>query len=100
MPAEPASVKINTHKHQFDLRTDGKLSFVTYEETTDDTLTLLHTEVDPDLEGQGIGTALVRGTLDYIRANDLYMIPSCPFVKRFVERHPEYQDLVSPDSRG
>ncbi len=97
MATDTASVKNNKHKHQFELHTDGKLSYVVYEAVDDNTLALVHTEVDPELEGQGVGSALVRGVLDYMRTNNLYMIPACPFVKRFVERHSKYQDLVSPD---
>lgn len=54
-----------------------------------------HTVVDPDLEGRGIGSRLVRFELDDVRRRGLSVTPRCPFVRAFIERHPDYQDLVS-----
>jgi uncharacterized protein len=54
-----------------------------------------HTKVDPDLEGRGIGSRLVRFELDDVRRRGLKVTPRCPFVRAFIERHPDYQDLVS-----
>jgi len=56
---------------------------------------LVHTEVDPAFEGRGLGTRLIQGALDDIRARGLRMTPQCPFVRAFVDRHPEYADLVA-----
>jgi len=54
-----------------------------------------HTIIDPALEGQGIGTALVRFALDDVRASGVLALPYCPFVRAFVKRHAdEYGDLV------
>ena len=56
---------------------------------------LVHTEVDDAFEGQGIASTLVRGALDDIRSQgDLSVEASCPFVKDWIERHPDYQDLT------
>jgi predicted GNAT family acetyltransferase len=60
-----------------------------------DLLVLVHTEVDRSLGRQGLGSTLVREALDDIRARDLEIVPRCPFVKRYLERHPEYADLVA-----
>lgn len=57
-------------------------------------VTVLHTEVDPAFEGQGIGSELVRGMLDDIRRSGGRVLPICPFVKAYLNRHPEYGDLV------
>ena len=54
----------------------------------------VHTEIDPSFEGQGFGTALVRGALDHERAAGTLIVPLCPFVRTYIERHPEYSDLV------
>lgn len=56
-----------------------------------------HTEVDPAYGGRGLATLLVRQALDATRAAGLTIRPSCPFVRAFVERHPDYADLVEPD---
>jgi predicted GNAT family acetyltransferase len=58
---------------------------------------LIHTEVAEAVEGQGLGSLLVRGALDDIRARGLKVVPVCPFVLSYLERHPEYADLVEPD---
>jgi predicted GNAT family acetyltransferase len=53
-----------------------------------------HTEVDPDAGGSGIGSTLVRGALDDVRARELRAVPLCPFVRAWIDRHPDYADLV------
>lgn len=60
-----------------------------------DVLDLVHTEVLPQGQGKGIGTVLVRQSLDDIRAHGHRIVASCPFVARFVEEHPDYADLVA-----
>jgi hypothetical protein len=54
----------------------------------------VHTEIDPSFEGQGIGSALVRGALDVERAAGTAIVPLCPFVRGYIDKHPEYADLV------
>jgi predicted GNAT family acetyltransferase len=60
---------------------------------------LVHTDVEPAVEGEGVGSALVRFALDDLRARDLRVVPRCPFVAAYIRRHPEYDDLVrrAPD---
>lgn len=53
-----------------------------------------HTEVEPRFEGQGVGGTLVREALDDVRSRGLSVLPLCPFVKAWIGRHPDYQDLV------
>lgn len=57
-------------------------------------ITFTHTEIDPAFEGQGLGSKLVRAALDDVRdAGDRKVLPLCPFVKGWMFKHPEYQDL-------
>ena len=56
-----------------------------------------HTEVDPAWEGQGLVSRLVRHALDQERAEGRRIVPMCPFVRAWIERHPDYDDLVDHD---
>lgn len=56
---------------------------------------ITHTEVDPAYEGQGIGSTLVRAALDDIRRQGRRVVPVCPFVRTWIERHPDYADLTA-----
>ena len=58
-------------------------------------VTLKHTEVDPAFGGRGIGSRLVAGALDDIRERGAGVLPICPFVRAYLQRHPEYADLVT-----
>lgn len=89
----------NPQQHRFELTTDGKLSVVEYQQRGGDTLALTHTEVHPDLEGHGVGSKLVAGVFDYVRANGLDIIPLCPFVSAYLHRHPADLDVVRPAYR-
>jgi len=79
---------------QFHAEVDGHRAHLDYVKQKDGTLNLVHTEVDPALRGKGVGEALVRQALDSARSAGGKVIPTCPFVKKFLERHPEYQDVV------
>ena len=57
-------------------------------------VTVLHTEIKSAFEGQGIGSELVLRMLDEIRAKGARVLPVCPFVLAFLQRHPQYADLV------
>jgi predicted GNAT family acetyltransferase len=58
-------------------------------------IALVHTEVPPEHEGQGIAGVLARFALEDARRRALRVIPICPYVRTFLERHPEYADLVA-----
>jgi uncharacterized protein len=58
-----------------------------------------HTEVLPEWEGHGVGGRLARAALDDVRARGLQALPYCPFIAAWIRRHPDYEDLVPPDSR-
>ena len=61
------------------------------------TLVLVHTDVDPAYLGRGLGSRLIGGALDDIRARGLLLVPLCQFVAAYLRRHPEYADLVVHD---
>jgi len=86
-------VRDNTERHRFELDADGHVAFSNYRREGA-TLTVLHTEVPPEFNGKGIGSALVRGLLDIARAQKLTVKPLCPFVAGYIAKHPEYADLL------
>jgi len=59
-----------------------------------------HTVIDPAFEGRGLGSVLARGALDATRAAGRDVLPYCPFIRAYIERHPEYLDLVPADRRA
>jgi predicted GNAT family acetyltransferase len=85
----------NPDEHRYEARdADGSvLGFSAYRRHGD-TVVFTHTEVDDDQEGKGVGSVLVRGTLDDVRRAGRKIRPLCPFVKAYVDRHEEYADLV------
>ena len=89
-----SNVRDNTERNRFELDADGHIAFSNYKRA-DGVLTILHTEVPKALEGRGIGSALIRGVLDIARSQGLKVITVCPFAKSYIERHPEYADLLA-----
>ena len=73
---------------------DGELAGVLEYVIRRDRIALVHTEVRPQSEGQGIGSALARFALDDARRRGLLVIASCPYVRHYLERHPEDHDNV------
>jgi len=86
------NVRDNTQQHRFELDVDGQVAYSEYRRA-DGVLTVMHTEVPKALEGRGIGSTLARGLLDIARAQGLKVKPLCPFVRAYMDRHPEYADL-------
>lgn len=97
MNLDEAKVHNNHHHHRFELEIDGKLSIIAYQEIDDQTLAIVHTEVDRSLEGKGVGSRLVAGMLSYVEDHDLKIVPLCPFVAAYLERHPDWNRVVSTE---
>jgi uncharacterized protein len=83
----------NKADHRYELSVDGHLA-ATYYSIADGVITFIHTEVPPELGGKGVGSRLVKGALDQVRADGLKVIAECPFVKAYIEKHAEYADLL------
>ena len=74
---------------------DGQVLGFTEYRRRENEFRFTHTEIDPAIQERGLGTILVSGALDWIRANTGDRVSaSCPFVTAFLPRHPEYADLT------
>lgn len=92
---ENQTVRDNRLKEQFELEAEGHLAVAQYRLKAG-IITFTHTIVPEQLGGRGIGSQLARFALDSARARHLTVVPKCPFIRGYIERHPEYQDLVAP----
>jgi len=72
---------------------DGKTAYITYRELDRQRLELDHTYVPQERRGGGIASQLTARALEYARERGFRVVPSCPFVAAYIERHPEYRDL-------
>jgi uncharacterized protein len=93
------TVRDDPEADRYEIR-DGErvLGFAAYERRGD-TVVFTHTEVDPDAGQSGLGSALVRGALDDVRAQGGQIVALCPFVHGWIDRHQEYADLVADADR-
>lgn len=89
------SVTHNAAASRFEAHVAGeRVGLIDYR-TQGSTVDLVHTEVDPDRQGQGVASDLVRGALDTIRLEKMSVVPTCPYVARWLERHEDYQDMLA-----
>lgn len=58
-------------------------------------MSMVHAEVEPRFRGGGVASTLVRGALDDVRRRELAVVPLCPYVVSWLERHPDYRDLIA-----
>lgn len=85
----------NPGESRYEARIDGALAGFAEYQLTERSIVFTHTEVDSAYEGQGVGSALARYSLDDIRARgERDVVPVCPFYQRWIEKHPDYADLV------
>lgn len=81
--------------NRYEARVDGELAGLIDYRLDGSVVEFPHTEVDPRFGGRGIGSALVRAALDAASVAQHTVIPTCPFVLDWIERHPTYQGLVA-----
>ena len=101
MSTEPQIVVADApERRRFEVSVDGELAgYLLYREKKG-LLALIHTEVEGRFEGRGLGGRLARFALDQARERGLAVLPFCPFVDAWMQRHPEYTDLVPAEYRA
>ncbi|HUG41502.1 MAG TPA: GNAT family N-acetyltransferase [Longimicrobiales bacterium] len=84
----------NERKSRFEAEVEGKVAVADYRRAGD-RIEFTHTEVPEALRGKGVGEALAREGLEHARREALDVVPTCRFIAEYIDRHPEYQDLVA-----
>jgi predicted GNAT family acetyltransferase len=89
-----SNVRDNRAQSRFELEVEGAIAFANYR-LTPSTVILTHTETPRALRGRGIASELVRGALEMIRADGRKVVAGCGFVVDYLQKHPEFSDLVT-----
>lgn len=92
----PVEVANNPSEGRFEVREEGQLAVVDYRRSGD-LIAFTHTGVPEPLRGRGIADAMAHAALEYAREHRLGVVPLCPFVAGYINRHPEYRSLVLAD---
>ncbi len=89
------STEVSRRASDYEITVDGTHAGLAAFVERDGATVFTHTEVDEAFGGQGIGGQLARAALDDVRARGSKVVPLCPFIKSWIDNHPDYQDLVA-----
>jgi uncharacterized protein len=92
-------VRKNEAAHRYEILVDDELAGFSEFNVLANGMLFTHTEILPKFEGHGLSSALIRSALQDVRALKTHVIPVCHFVAAYLRKHPEDQDLVTPESR-
>lgn len=84
----------NVEENQYEFHVGTHIAKIEYIKTANGEIYLTHTETPIALEGQGIASALVKKVLEDIEQKNLRLVPLCPFVVGYIQKHPEWRKLV------
>lgn len=89
------TVTHNPDRSRFEAHLDGQLAGFADYQRTEELYAFTHTEVDTAFEGRGIGGSLARAALDHVREDgSRSVLATCPFIKAWIDRHPDYAHLL------
>jgi predicted GNAT family acetyltransferase len=89
-------ILLNVDESRFEIRVEEHVAFLLFRQRGT-LLSVIHTEVPPALQRQGLADALARAAFAYARRQSLQVKIICPFVTAFVTKHPEFQELIATD---
>jgi len=89
------AVTLNAAKERYEITVDGTVAGFTEAHPRGAVVLFPHTEISPDFEGHGLATQLIQAALDDVRARGLKIRATCPFVLAFLDKHPDYEDLLA-----
>jgi predicted GNAT family acetyltransferase len=87
-------------RNRYEITVDGTLAGFAEYRLAPDHITFVHTEIDDEFAGKGLAGVLVRRALDDVRTRELRVVARCPYVKAWIERHPDYADLTKAAHNG
>ena len=90
----------NPEAGRFEVFVDGEVAGFAEYRRTESSVAFTHTVIEPAYEGRGLGSVLARGALDATREAGSPVLPFCPFIRGYIQRHPAYLDLVPGDRRA
>lgn len=91
---EPQVVEV-PEQQRYELRIGDEVVGVIGYRQDGQVLDLVHTEIEPDHEGEGLGSRIAAGVFDDVRRRGMKIRPTCPFIGSYLERHPDDRDLVA-----
>ncbi len=96
---EPTVVD-NAAAGRFEIVVDGQVGGFAEYQRSGSTVLFIHTEIETRWEGHGLGSTLAAAALDATREQGSSVLPYCPFIRGYIQRHPDYLDLVPADQRA
>ena len=99
MNYDEVNLRVNKTLNRLELDINGSIAFIQCK-ISHDILFLIHTEVAPELEGKGVGSAIVQKALQFAKDNNYKIIPICPFARAYLKRHKEWDFIISPDAEA
>jgi predicted GNAT family acetyltransferase len=88
-------VKRDDEQHRYEILVDGRLAGFTEFHPDGETLVFPHTEIEDAFSGQGLAKQLIAAALDDIRSRGVKIVPQCQFVRGFIDKNPDYADLLA-----
>ncbi|WP_232663500.1 GNAT family N-acetyltransferase [Pseudonocardia sp. TRM90224] len=95
-----SEVRDATERSRFEVLVEGVVAGFAEYELRGHTIAFTHTEMDQAYSGRGLASRLIKAALESARERDLRVLPFCPFVRSWIEKHPDFLDLVPETSRS
>jgi predicted GNAT family acetyltransferase len=99
-PDPTVTIDDNAERERYEIRVAGELAGFAQYQAGPGQIAFVHTEIGDRFEGQGLGGGLIAFVLEEARERGLAVLPFCPFVRGYIQRHREYADLVPADRRA
>jgi uncharacterized protein len=99
MSAAQVTITDNTGDQRYEIHLDGELAGFAEYRLHPGLIELVHTEIDEEFEGRGAASQLISFALEDARKRNLAVLPFCPFVEDYIQRHRQYVNLVPEERR-